>query len=48
VTFVDTNVLLNLLTDDPAWADWSKDSLDAAALRGPVLINDAVYAAFSV
>lgn len=45
---VDTNVLLDLATDDPDWADWSIRSLEAASLRGPILINDVVYAELSV
>ncbi len=48
MTLVDTNVLLDLVTDDPRWAEWSLRQLDAAALRGPVLINDVIYAEFSV
>lgn len=47
-TLVDTNVLLDLVTDDPAWADWSIQQLDAAALQGQLLISDAVYAELSV
>jgi hypothetical protein len=27
---VDTNVLLDLVTDDPVWADWSIRQLNAA------------------
>jgi predicted nucleic acid-binding protein len=48
MTLVDTNVLLDLLTGDPNWADWSIGQLDAAALRGPLAINDVVYAELSV
>lgn len=48
MTLVDTNVLLALVTDDPNWADWSVAQLEAASLRGPLLINDVVYAEFSV
>jgi predicted nucleic acid-binding protein len=48
VTLVDTNVLLDLVTGDPTWADWSIGQLDAAALRGPLAINDIVYAELSV
>lgn len=44
MTLVDTNILLDLLTDDPRWAGWSTTQLDAAALRGPLAINDVVYA----
>ena len=46
--FVDTNVLLDLVTDDPHWADWSIAQLEAASLRGPLLINDVVYAELAV
>ncbi len=48
MTFVDTNVLLDVLTDDPVWARWSLGQLDAAALRGRVAINAVVYAELSV
>ncbi|MGN7292083.1 type II toxin-antitoxin system VapC family toxin [Rhizobium sp. SAFR-030] len=48
MTFVDTNVLLDLVTDDPVWADWSVRQLEAASLVGPLLINDVVYAELSV
>jgi predicted nucleic acid-binding protein len=45
---VDTNVLLDLVTDDPKWSDWSLARLEEAALAGPVLINDVVYAEISI
>jgi predicted nucleic acid-binding protein len=48
MTLVDTNVLLDLITDDPDWAEWSIEQLEAASLRGPLLINDVVYAELSV
>jgi predicted nucleic acid-binding protein len=48
VTFVDTNVLLDLATNNPAWADWSVAQLEAASLAGPLLINDIVYAELAV
>ena len=41
-------MLLDLVTDNRDWADWSQGQLEAAAVRGPVLINDVVYAEFSV
>jgi predicted nucleic acid-binding protein len=44
VTLIDSNVLIDLLIDDPKWSDWSLDHLEQAALRGPLLINDIVYA----
>ncbi|SFJ39546.1 hypothetical protein SAMN04515648_3817 [Phyllobacterium sp. CL33Tsu] len=45
---VDTNVLLDLVTNYPKWADWSIAQLEAASLRGPLLINDVVYAELAV
>ncbi len=48
MTLVDTNVLLDLATDDPTFADWSLAQLEAASLRGPLLINDVIYAELSV
>lgn len=45
---VDTNVLLDIVTDDPVWADWSIRQLDAASLTGDLIINDVVYSELSV
>ncbi|MBO9356996.1 PIN domain-containing protein [Bordetella petrii] len=47
-TLVDTNVLLDVVTDDPAWAEWSIRQLESASLRGPLLINDVIYAEWSI
>ncbi len=47
-TLVDTNVLLDIATRDPVWALWSLGQLDAAAMRGPIFVNDTIYAEFSV
>jgi len=44
MTFVDTNVILDLVTDDPVWAIWSRDQLRQASRSGELLINDVVYA----
>ena len=46
--FVDSNVLLDIITNDPVWYDWSITQLDAASLLGPLCINDVVYAEISV
>jgi predicted nucleic acid-binding protein len=48
MTLVDTNVLLDIATDDPAWARWSLRQLDAAAVRGPIFINSAIYSELSI
>ena len=44
---VDTDVLLDVVEDDPTWADWSQRQLDAASLRGPICINPVIYAELS-
>ncbi|CAH1696781.1 PINc domain-containing protein [Hyphomicrobiales bacterium] len=48
MTLVDTNILLDLVTNDRDWADWSIEQLETAALVGPLIINDVVYAELSV
>ncbi len=45
---VDTNILLDLVTDDPKFAEWSIAQLEAASLNGPLIINDVIYAELSV
>lgn len=45
---VDSNVLLDVLTDDPRWYDWSATQLDACAARARLCINPIVYAEVSV
>lgn len=45
---VDANVLLDVLTDDPQWYDWSAAQLDACAAEAELCINPIVYAEVSV
>jgi predicted nucleic acid-binding protein len=47
MTLVDSNVLLDIVTDGQAWVDWSQDQLERAALDGPLIINDVIYAEIS-
>ena len=47
-TLVDSNVLLDVLTEDPAWLGWSLDALAEAAEAGPLLINPIIYAEVSL
>lgn len=42
-TLVDSNVLLDLFTQDPTWAAWSGTRLAEALDRGPVVVNQVVY-----
>jgi hypothetical protein len=48
VVLVDTNVILDVIEEDPAWADWSQAQLDRAALQGALLINPVIYAELSI
>ncbi len=48
MVLVDTNVLLDVVEDDPTWADWSQRQLDAWSLRGPLAINAIIYAELSM
>jgi len=47
-TLVDSNVLLDIATDDSEWSSWSSGALIDAARSGPLLINPIVYAEVSV
>ncbi|MDQ3709069.1 MAG: type II toxin-antitoxin system VapC family toxin [Actinomycetota bacterium] len=47
-TIVDSNVLLDLFTDDKRWGEWSAMHLARAFDEGPVLINPVIYAELSV
>lgn len=44
----DSNVLLDVLTEDPKWSDWSAQQLDACAARATLCINALIYAEVSV
>ncbi len=48
MTLVDTNILFDILTDDKVWGSWSCRQLEIAAVAGPLLINDVIYAEVSV
>jgi predicted nucleic acid-binding protein len=45
---VDTNVLVDIVSDDPLWAEWSQRHLTIAAAQDELAINDIVYAELSV
>jgi predicted nucleic acid-binding protein len=47
-TLVDSNVLLDVITEDPTWSGWSSSALAEAADGGAVVINPIVYAEVSV
>ena len=45
---VDTNVLLDVLHDDPQWAQWSIGQLRAQAQAHGLVINAVIYAEISL
>jgi hypothetical protein len=47
MTLIDSIVLLDLMTDDKRWADWSQVQLEQATLAGPLIINNVIYAEIS-
>ena len=46
--FVDTNILIDVVENDPVWADWSRQQLVVSAGLGAVAINDVVYAELAI
>lgn len=45
---VDTNVLVDVLEDEPEWADWSIRQLRAQSKVHPLAINPVIYAELSL
>jgi len=45
---VDSNVLLDVATNDPAWGDWSAEALERTADESILVINPLVYAEVSI
>jgi len=46
-TLVDSNVLIDLLTEDQQWLDWSASALERCANHGELFINPIIYAEIS-
>ena len=46
-TLVDSNIILDIVTDDAEWGDWSASMLSAAAHEGRLVINPLIYAEVS-
>lgn len=44
MTLVDTNVVVDITSKPTEWLDWSLDRLTEARIRGPIFINDIVFA----
>jgi predicted nucleic acid-binding protein len=49
VILIDTNALIDVVTRDPIWFEWSRDELARASISDEVVaINEVVYAELSV
>jgi predicted nucleic acid-binding protein len=46
-TLVDSNVLIDVLSDDPEWSEWSSNAVRQAGAVGPLVINEVIYAEVS-
>ncbi len=44
MTLVDTNVIIDILAADADWQFWSSDAMQRELQRGPLVINEVVYA----
>jgi len=47
-TLVDSNVLLDILTEDLEWLEWSAEALEQQAEHSVLVINPLIYAEVSV
>jgi hypothetical protein len=47
-TLVDSNIILDVATNDPTWAEWSAMALETAANESVLAINALIYAEVSI
>jgi predicted nucleic acid-binding protein len=47
ITFVDTNVLLDVFLPDPEWGPKSKENLEIAFNQGALIVNEIIYSELS-
>jgi predicted nucleic acid-binding protein len=47
-TLVDSNILLDVATSDPTWAEWSAMALETVANESVLAINALIYAEVSI
>jgi len=45
---VDSNVILDLVEDDPVWGDWSESQLERLSYSYPLYINPIIYTEISI
>lgn len=45
---IDTNVIVDVLSRDPVWFDWSASTLERCAREGPLAVNPVIFAELAV
>ena len=45
---IDSNVILDVVTENGRWFEWSSETLDRVSSEGPLITNPIVYAEVSV
>ena len=45
---IDSNVLLDVMTEDATWSPWAADAIERAADRYRLVINPVIYAEVSI
>lgn len=45
---VDSNVILDVFTDDPVWGNWSESNLNSYSITHSLYINPIVYTEISI
>jgi predicted nucleic acid-binding protein len=43
IVLVDSDVLLDVMTDDPVWYGWSVGQMNGLAINNELAINDIIY-----
>ena len=45
---VDSNIILDVFTDDPYWVDWSESMLEEYSIYSTLCINPIIYSEISI
>jgi predicted nucleic acid-binding protein len=45
---IDSNIILDILTEDPQWFEWSAQRLAEYANQGELIVNPIIYAEISI
>jgi predicted nucleic acid-binding protein len=48
LTLVDTNVIVDILANNPGWMPWSAERLTERSGFGALIINDVIYAEIGI